>query len=542
MELQTKDYKHFKLEIISNISSISSVIDGKEFDGAFLANKSLPGDIVVWNNKCEIIKRNKHILVGTLELNSKTKYGITSKGYPLYLFIPFNRAYPSFIVGSSHKDCSKNYVGIINFDSWNDTLPRGSLVRLLGPCDNNLVQEEALLINYHPYKISKNIEVELETTSFNTRFKCPELTFNIDPEGCMDIDDVISLRESELWITIADVAERVSEGSEVDIYAALQGQTVYKNGQAIQPMLPYELSENRCSLQPGVLRPGVTLIIKYTSDRPYRITELGWTLTSVLNKTSYNYETFKKNASKNGINLNVLQDLAEEILGESTDDPHKWIEAFMLKYNIEAAKILCKEQQGILRKHLGKDEAKWEQYTQWDKELSGLASHAASYCSIDDPSPKHVGIGSIYCHATSPIRRYADLVNQRVLKNCFGDYILRSPTIEDSTYSIPILNMYGSKICPPPIEWLNKRQKDCKRYERDLFFIENIGKGSLNGIILSEKKVWIQSWKRIVTWKNNLVPGTKVTLDYFVNPNIRHWKERIVFHLASKDVDRDCQE
>ena len=76
MELQTKDYKHFKLEIISNISSIGSVIDGKEFDGAFLANKSLPGDIVVWDNKCKIIKRNKHVLVGTLELNSKTKYGL----------------------------------------------------------------------------------------------------------------------------------------------------------------------------------------------------------------------------------------------------------------------------------------------------------------------------------------------------------------------------------------------------------------------------------------------------------------------------------
>ena len=287
-------------------------------------------------------------------------------------------------------------------------------------------------------------------------------------------------------------------------------------------MLPYELSENRCSLQPGVLRPGVTMVLQYTSDRPHRIKGLGWGLTCVLNKTIYTYDTFKKNALKNGINLNVLQDLAEEILGESTDDPHKWIEAYMLKYNIEAAKILCEEKQGILRKHLGKDEAKWEQYTQWDKELSGLASHAAVYCSIDDPSPIHIGIGSIYCHATSPIRRYADLVNQRVLKNG--------------------LNNSNIKIINTPIEWLNKRQKDCKRYERDLFFIENIGKGSLNGIILSEKKVWIQSWKRIVTWKNNLVPGTKVILDYFVNSNIRHWKERIVFRIASKDVDRDCQE
>ena len=505
MELQTKDYVHFRVGQI-------------EFEGFALANKAFPGDIVDWDGKCKILSRKKHLLVGTIELSSKTKYGITSKGYPIYLFVPFDRSYPSFIVGSSHKDCSKNYIGLIEYSSWTDKLPRGNLIRLLGPCIDKAIQEMALLLTYHPYKMSKTMEIELETTHFNKRVRVPELTFNIDPEGCMDIDDVISLTQSEIWITIADVAERVSEGSEVDIYASLQGQTVYKNGQAIQPMLPCELSENRCSLQPDVLRPGVSLIVEYTSEKPYRIKSLRWCLSSVLNKKTYSYDNFIKEGSADGINLDVISDLSETILGEKTDDPHKWIEAFMLKYNTEAAAILIDQKKGILRKHLGKDMKKWEQYTKWNKNLAGLASHAAIYCSVDDPEPKHIGLGSIYCHATSPIRRYSDLVNQRVLK-CVLENIPVNVTCDN-------------------IEWLNKRQKDCKRYERDLFFLENLTDGQLTGIILSEKKVWIESWKRIVSWRSGMTPGTSVSLEYFVNPNIRHWKERIVF----RDVGKDYQE
>ena len=504
MELKTKDYKHFTVGDI-------------EFEGFALANKTLPGDIVKWDKCCHLINRKKHVVVGTLELNSKTKYGITSKGYPLYLFVPFDRSYPSFIVGSSHKDCSKNYIGLINFDSWNDTLPRGSLIRLLGPCDNQSVQEEALLLTYHPYKISKNIEVDLETTDFNTRTMVPDQTFNIDPEGCMDIDDVISLTDSEIWITIADVAERVSQSSDIDTHAALQGQTVYNNGCAILPMLPYELSENRCSLQPGVLRPGVSLILEFTESRPRRIKNINWRMTCVLNKTSYSYDNFKRNGSNDGIDVTLLQELAEDILDEPTDDPHKWIEAFMIKYNVEAANVLRFKKKGILRKHLGKDMDKWNKYVEWNTELGFLASHAAIYCSIDDPSPIHLGIGSIYCHASSPIRRYADLVNQRVLKEALGGEKSKNDA---------------------PIEWLNKRQKDSKRYERDMFFLQHLSKGTVKGIILNEKKVWIEAWKRIVSWRSMNPPGTCVVLNYFVNPNIRHWKERIVF----KDVSKDYQE
>ena len=491
MELKTKDYKHFT-------AGEYVFID---------ACKALPGDLVdIIDGKCLLIKRIKHEIVGTLELNSKTKYGITAKGYPIYLFLPAHRHYPPFIVGSSHKDCSQNVMAVINFDSWTDNLPRGSLVRIIGPCSSLAVHEEALMIAYNPYKMPKNLEIELETTDFINRSPCPENTFNIDPEGCVDIDDVISLTDSQLWITIADVDERVSPGSPADIYAALQGQTVYKNGKAIQPMLPYELSENRCSLQPGVLRPGVSLILSF-NPLNYTIQSMEWRMTCVFNKKAYDYDTFKVEGEKDGINLRGLQILAEGILGEKTDDPHRWIEAFMLKYNLEAARILCEIEEGILRKHSGVDHSKWTSYVALNKDLGFLASHAAVYCNVYDPDPKHVGIGHIYCHASSPIRRYADLVNQRIIKEAISGC---------------------ERYINPNIEWLNKRQKDIKRYERDSFFLQNLGKGQIHAVVLG-KKIWVEEWKRLVSWKNDLEPGSRITLDYFVNPNVRHWKERIVY-------------
>jgi hypothetical protein len=143
MELKTKDYKYFTAGEAESIEPC----------------KSLPGDIVnIVNGCCILVERKKHVIVGTLELNSKTKYGITSKGYPIYLFQPCSRSYPPFIVGSSHKDLSQNVMAIINFESWTDSLPRGSLVRIIGPCDSLAVQEEAAMILYNPYKMPKNID------------------------------------------------------------------------------------------------------------------------------------------------------------------------------------------------------------------------------------------------------------------------------------------------------------------------------------------------------------------------------------------------
>jgi hypothetical protein len=101
--LQTKDYNEFI--ILSDTGD-----ELHRFTGAKIANKCLPGDHIRWDgDKCILELRDEHPpIVGTIELTNKSKYGLTSRGIPIYLFTPYDKKYPHFIVGCSEKDVSKN--------------------------------------------------------------------------------------------------------------------------------------------------------------------------------------------------------------------------------------------------------------------------------------------------------------------------------------------------------------------------------------------------------------------------------------------------
>jgi len=76
------------------------------------------------------------MLVGVLELASKYRYGLTSRGVPMYLFKPYDEAEPDYIVGCSERDTRKNQIAIVNVNydvSGNQGKQRATLFRLLGP-------------------------------------------------------------------------------------------------------------------------------------------------------------------------------------------------------------------------------------------------------------------------------------------------------------------------------------------------------------------------------------------------------------------------
>ena len=76
----------------------------------------------------------------------------------------------------------------------------------------------------------------------------------IDGETARDFDDAVLVTQRddggfELQVHIADVAEYVREGTDLDLEARLRGTSVYFPDRAI-PMLPQELSTDICSLRP----------------------------------------------------------------------------------------------------------------------------------------------------------------------------------------------------------------------------------------------------------------------------------------------------
>jgi ribonuclease R len=92
----------------------------------------------------------------------------------------------------------------------------------------------------------------------------------IDGETARDFDDAVMVTERggggyELQVHIADVAEYVRAGTDLDLEARLRGTSVYFPDRAI-PMLPQELSTDICSLRPGEDRLVLSCVMQLSAE------------------------------------------------------------------------------------------------------------------------------------------------------------------------------------------------------------------------------------------------------------------------------------
>jgi hypothetical protein len=321
------------------------------------------------------------------------------------------------------------------------------------------------------------------------------ITFHIDPAGCRDIDDAIAYHpNTKTWaITIADAADAVPPNSETDKAAQAIGSTFYDlDGRAVRPMLPPEISENAASLLPGEPRKGVTLFCPPNGLNRFALT---W----ITVEHSFSYESFVGSA--------VAFDL------DISRDPHSWIEELMIRYNSAAATRLKEAGRGLLRTQKPSDDAVG--WAAIDPALAPLAAEAAVYEHADPTKDQsHASLNLIaYCHASSPLRRYADLVNQRVLKALISGEETAEETMADH---------------------LNQRTKANRQWSRDLTFLSMVTPGRVHTvevIFLGDNgQVWIPTWKRIIRLRHeeSHPPGHRGLIQIFCDPTRRNWKRRIL--------------
>lgn len=144
---------------------------------------------------------------------------------------------------------------------------RVSVVQDFGDADRAQVCCQAVLANYNARTefdeatLAEARELEAKGIPVSELTERMDLTgldiFTIDSEDSKDLDDAVSLeRDDEHWflgVHIADVSRYVRQGSALDLEAYRRGTSVYYADQVI-PMLPKELSNGICSLNPDEVR------------------------------------------------------------------------------------------------------------------------------------------------------------------------------------------------------------------------------------------------------------------------------------------------
>eukprot|EP01043_Picozoa_sp_COSAG02_P050848 COSAG02_NODE_5277_length_4477_cov_15.451348_5_plen_652_part_00 len=242
-----------------------------------------------------VMERTERHYVATIEDDVSTLREGTTVAV---LAIPMDLRIPKLRIRTRNAKAMDGCRLVCAIDDWSidSTYPAAHVVRVLGPVGDVDVESEAILVecnlagshslpyespslkpfwDHVPRPVGGNGSYKFAFTPEDTdgrRDLRDQLVMSIDPPGCVDIDDALSLRRlpngrMELGVHIADVTHYVPEHSELDREAFARSTTCYLVDRRLD-MLPALLSTNLCSLRGGEDRCAVSAIweLEHTED------------------------------------------------------------------------------------------------------------------------------------------------------------------------------------------------------------------------------------------------------------------------------------
>ena len=200
--------------------------------------------------------------------------------------IPDDRHLPGeiFITRASTLEVREGDKVLVQITRWpgiSGNFPQGRIMEVFGASENPGVDITSIQRKYgipavFPAKVLKEAksleEVQISIASGEKeRRDLTGLTMvTIDGEDAKDLDDAVSLEKIagggyRLGVHIADVSYYVRAGSALDREASQRATSVYFPDRVI-PMLPPQLSNGICSLNPGTLRLSVSVMIDINEE------------------------------------------------------------------------------------------------------------------------------------------------------------------------------------------------------------------------------------------------------------------------------------
>jgi exoribonuclease-2 len=271
-----------------------------------------------------------------------------------------------------------------------------------------------------------------------------EAAFTIDDEDTREIDDALTLRrqgdEILIGIHIADVSAFVTKGDPLDIESSHRSSTIYLPSVSVR-MFPESLSTDLASLRAGVPRPAFTVEVRFDSQKNRIGYRIALSTINVCRRLSYDEADSTLESDET---LHTLFEIAKQLQEARAKRGAITFRRPELKVrvrgdDIEVTKInpnspsrVLVSEMMILANGLSADFASGNNIpiiyrTQEPREALAIEETPALEALAFERLRKtfkrsrlsltpglHSGLGlNAYTQASSPIRRYADLVTQR---------------------------------------------------------------------------------------------------------------------------------
>ncbi|ACD89575.1 MAG: ribonuclease R [Chlorobium limicola] len=378
------DVEGFDDDIFVKAGDLNSAIHGDEIEVVVTkvpetySAKSTP------HQRCEgivvnVVTRKISAIVGTLSRENR-KFVLKADDRKLLpeIIVPIKQA-------SGAKDGEKVLVGDLDFRK--PGIIQARVLEILGSAGDSRVEVSAIARNHgidetfdeELINFAGAIKEGITDDDLKNRLDIRDKNvFTIDPVDAKDFDDALSIETLDdnlyrIGVHIADVSHYVPENSPLDREAMKRATSVYLVDRVI-PMLPSRLSEQVCSLNPGVDRMAFSVFITMTESGEVR--EHAFHKTVIHSKRRYTYEDVQeillKGEGDNAAELQLLEKISVQLREErfrhggldfeteevrfrlgSKGEPvevikkerlssHRLIEEFMLLANRKVAEYLTK--------------------------------------------------------------------------------------------------------------------------------------------------------------------------------------------------------